>query len=116
MDGDEERGGDLLVRESLGRQPRDPLLRLGQLLRGRPPPAHARELVARSLDPESRPELLEDGKRLLERFTRATLLLRPAPHGAEREQRPPAFEWALRSLVLGERALERVQGGRQISL
>src|SRR5207253_3888857 len=87
VDGHEQLARDLLVRQPSGGELGDSGLRRGQLALGRrTPSSHALKLRARLLRPPRRADLVEHGRRLLERTARRTPLLESPLAPAEREE------------------------------
>ena len=111
---EEERGGNLAVRATLGDERGDTSLRGCQTL-DPSPPADPAELGACRLDPGRRAEPLELAERRGDRVAGGALLpLAPADH-AEREQRTGPPEGVADRLVLRDCVLEERRGLGHVS-
>jgi hypothetical protein len=112
----EEKGcRDLPVRAAFGDELRDPSLGLRQLAARGGTPTDARQLGARLLGPEPRPEPFEACESICERRAGGAALLRAPLRPPEHEQRPRVLERIRASKVFGERALEDRGGAMEIA-
>src|SRR5829696_9375667 len=98
---------DLLVAKAVGRELGDPLLRRGQLAgRLRPSSADLAALGARMLGPAGGAELVERGRRLVERLARRAPFPLPPLRPPEVEQRARAVDAKAERSVIGRGAGE----------
>ena len=102
---EEQGGGNLLIRLSLGHEGRDALLGRCQRAGRRRASADPLELRPSALRPERGTDPLEDAERLLECRPRLASSLHAASGGPECKKCAPAVEWELDRSVAGERLL-----------